>query len=103
MRTLVLLSMGAALVGSFFAGRMSGPAPAAAARNGKVLTAKQGDTIRIPGIATRCVLSQEAGAPDMLCEHSPRGRFELVVIKSRLFVYRNGDPDHPRFSARWKP
>ena len=101
MRAFVVLSIGAALVGSFLLGRLSGPA--AAASSGKVLTAKQGDTIRVPGIASRCVLSQEAGFPNMLCDHTPRGRYEVVIYSDSLFVYRNGDPDNPRFHARWRP
>jgi len=103
MRALVVLSIGAALAGAFFLGRLSGPAPADAASKAKVLTARQGDTIRIPGIATRCVVQQEARIPQMLCDHTPRGHYEVVIDSDSLFVYRNGDPDHPRFHARWKP
>ena len=103
MRTLVLVSIGAALVGSFFLGRASKSAPAAAPGNGKVLTAAEGDVIRIPDVATRCVVSQEAGVPKMNCDHTPYGRYAVVIYSERLYVYRNGDPDHPRFSERWKP
>jgi hypothetical protein len=78
---------------------MSHPTFAAATRGGKVFTAARGDVVRIPGIRTRCVVSEEAGRTNMLCDHAPHGRYELVLFRSRLFVY----PDKPRFAARWKP
>ena len=103
MRALVLVLVVAALVGSFFLGWASKSAPAAAPGTGNVLAAKQGDAIRIPEIATRCVVQQEALVPEMLCDHTPHGRYEVVIFSDSLFVYKNGDPDHPRFAERWKP
>ena len=103
MRLVPVLLVGVAVGGAFFLGRMSHPTSAAAAGSHKVLTAARGDVIRIPGIRTRCVVSEEAGRTNMLCNHTPHGRYELVLFRDRLFVYRNGNPDKPRFAARWNP
>lgn len=103
MRLVALLLLSVAVGTAFFVGRMSGPGSAAASASGKVVTAVQGDTIRIPAIHTRCVVSQEAGKPDMLCDHAPRGRYELALSGDSLYVYRNGHPDLPRFAAPWEP
>jgi hypothetical protein len=105
MRLFAALLLSGALAGSFFVGRLSRPAQAAAASasGGSVFIAAQGDVIRIPRIRTRCVVSGEAGRPDMLCDHTPRGRYELVLFRDALLVYRNGNPDEPRFSVRWNP
>ena len=107
MRGGVLLLVGAALVGAFFLGRLTHSATAApaktTARGGDVFTAAFRDVVRIPSIQTRCVVSEEAGFPNLLCDHSPRGRYELVLFRDSLLVYRNGDPDRPRFAARWNP
>ena len=39
----------------------------------------------------------------MLCDHTPSGRYEVVILGDSVLVYRNGDPDTPRFAARWTP
>jgi hypothetical protein len=57
----------------------------------------------LAGIRTRCLVSDEGSATDLLCDHTPRGRYELVLFRNRLFGYRNGYPDKPRFAVRWKP
>ena len=105
MRLLGLALLAGALAATFFLGRLSQPSRAAAAtdRGGNLFVAGRNDVIRIPGIRTRCVVSEEAGKPDMLCDHVKRGRYELVLFSDSLFVYRNGNPDKPRLALRWKP
>jgi len=105
MRLFAALLLSGALAGAFFVGRLSQPprAAAAAARGGTVFSAARGDVIRIPGIRTRCVVSEEAGSLELLCDHVRRGRYELVLFSDQLLVYRNGNPDKPRFAVRWKP
>jgi hypothetical protein len=107
MRALVLVLAGGALVGAFFLGRLTDPSAAAAAktsaRGGHVFTAHFRDLVHIPGIHTKCVVSEEAGVPNMLCDHSPRARYEVVLSGDELSVYKNGNPDNPRFSVPWKP
>jgi len=36
----------------------------------------------------------------VICTHTPRARYSVVFFKDNLFVYRNGNPDNPVFSAR---
>ena len=66
------------------------------------MTSDGGKTWRVI-IRTRCLVSDEGSATDLLCDHTPRGRYELVLFRNRLFGYRNGYPDKPRFAVRWKP
>ena len=91
------------LAAAFLVGHLTATPPAGAARQQRVFVAGQGDVIRVPGAATRCVASGEGGFPDLVCDHAPRGRYEVVFFSDELLVYRNGNPDHPAFSARWKP
>jgi hypothetical protein len=72
----------------------------AAAGTERVYTGRVGDVFRVPATATRCTVSREAGAADLICEHTPRTRYSVVFFKDNLFVYRNGNPDSPVFSAR---
>jgi hypothetical protein len=71
----------------------------------RVFTGRIGDVFVAHGPAARCVVSQEAGAPRLSCRHTPlgRGRYDVVFFKDNLFVYRNGRPDTPVFSAHGKP
>jgi hypothetical protein len=103
MRLVAVLLVGVAVGGAFFLGRMSHPTSAIAARSGKVVTVAQGDTIRIPGVHTRCLVSEEARIPELICNHSPRGKFELALFHNELLVYRYGNPDKVAYSAPWKP
>jgi hypothetical protein len=73
---------------------------AAAAGDGRVYTGRVGDVFRAPAVSTRCTVNREAGAANLICAHAPRGRYSVVFFKDNLFVYRNGNPDNPVFSAR---
>ena len=73
---------------------------ASAAGRGRVYTGRDGDVFRAPAAATRCVVSREAGAANLVCAHTPRPRYSVVFFKDNLFVYRNGNPANPVFSAR---
>jgi hypothetical protein len=73
---------------------------AGAAGNSRVFTGRVGDVLRVPAAATGCTVSREAEATNLICEHAPRGRYSVVFFKDNLFVYRNGNPDNPVFSAR---
>jgi hypothetical protein len=92
-----------ALLAGFLAGRFSVAGPASAAPARHVWVGRQGDVLRVPAAATRCVVSVEGGAPDLFCARMPRGRYTVSFFKSGLDVWRNGNPDKPAFSARWAP
>jgi hypothetical protein len=70
---------------------------ASASTRGHVYTGRPGDTFRVPAAETRCSVSTEAGAGDVLCGHVANGRYSVVFFKDGLFVYRNGKPDNPVF------
>ena len=93
----------AALIAAFFVGRSTQADVAAAQTTGRVLTARNGDVVRVPSAATRCVVSGEAGVPDFFCERAPRGRYHVVFFSDWIQVWRVGNPDAPVFSRRWKP
>ncbi len=90
---------------AFIAGRTTSPDPASASTAGHIYTGRIGDSFRVPAAATRCLVSTEGGATDVICAHSPsaRARYSVVFYKDNLFVFRNGNPDSPVFSARGKP
>ena len=64
---------------------------------------RRGDTFTVPAAATSCVVSSEAGATNVICQHVPDGRYSAVFFRDNLLVYRNGMPDRPVFSARGRP
>jgi hypothetical protein len=100
-RTWVLVVL--AVTGAFLAGRAVAPTQASATATAHVYTGRIGDTFRAPAAAARCVVSAEAGAAKVSCEHTPRARYSVVFFRSNLLVYRNGDPDRPVFSAQGRP
>jgi len=61
--------------------------------------------IRSPLECASGVVSQEGGATNTICGHTPlaRARYSVVFYRDNLFVYRNGRPDKPVFSARGRP
>jgi len=80
------------------------PATAVAATTTRrVYTLRRGDLVRVPGAATRCVASGEAGIPNLFCRRAPEGSHQIVLSADQIFVFKNGEPDDPAFSARWKP
>jgi hypothetical protein len=86
-----------ALATAFFVGR------ATATQSRHVWTGHQGDVLRVPAAATRCVVSGEGGFPDLFCSRIPRGRYTVTFFSDEILVWRNGRPDKPAFCARWKP
>jgi len=68
-----------------------------------VWTGHQGDVLRVPAAATRCAVSGEGGFPDLFCSRIPRGRYTVTFFSDSIQVWRNGRPEKPAFSARWKP
>jgi hypothetical protein len=94
---LFLLAVLAALAAAFLIGR----ATATTARH--VWVGHRGDVLRVPAAATRCVVSEEGGFPDLFCSRIPRGRYTVTFYSDTIQVWRNGHPGKPAFSARWKP
>ena len=93
------------IVGAFLLGRATRPVEASAATGGHVYSGVMGDSFRVPTAGTRCVVGEEAGAANVSCRHIPsaQARYSVVFYRDNLFVYRNGKPDDPVFSARGKP
>jgi hypothetical protein len=90
-----------ALVGALVAAFLIGRATATTSRH--IWVGHQGDVLRVPAAATRCVVSGEGGFPDLFCSRIPRGRYTVTFFTDRIQVWRNGHPEKPAFSARWKP
>ena len=105
MKRLPLLLVAIAIAAAFVLGRATGPDAASAGPDGRVYTGRFGDVFRVPAAATRCLVGAEAGAARVTCSHTPvaQARYSVVFFSANLFVYRNGRPDDPVFSARGKP
>ena len=91
------------LAAVFLAGRMNGADGASASASARVYTGRQGDVFRVPSAATRCVVTTEAGSPRLFCSRIGGGRYTVDFFRSSILVWRNGNPDRPVFSARWRP
>jgi hypothetical protein len=102
---LPLLCVSLLIAAAFFVGRATGPDPASASSSttARVYTGRQGDVFRVPSAATRCMVTQEAGFPRLYCGRIGGGRYTVDFFRSSILVWRNGNPDSPTFSARWKP
>jgi hypothetical protein len=48
-------------------------------------------------------VSVEGGFPDLFCSRIGGGRYTVTFFTDRIQVWRNGHPEQPAFSARWKP
>ena len=70
---------------------------------GRRLVARQGDTILVPSTMTRCVVTAEGGVPSLLCSRVSQHRYDVVFFRHNLFVYKQGAPDTPVFSAHGRP
>jgi hypothetical protein len=70
---------------------------ASASTRGHVYTGRPGDAFRIPAAGTRCNVSMEGGAVDLICAHETNARYSVVFFDDGLNVYRNGNPDSPVF------
>jgi len=73
---------------------------ASASNRGHVYTGRPGDTFEVPAAATRCTVTTEARAVELLCRHEPSPRYSVVYFSDGLYVYRNGKPDNPVFAAK---
>jgi hypothetical protein len=94
---LFLLVVPAALAAAFLIGR------ATATTTRHVWVGHQGDVLRVPAAATRCTVSVEGGSPDLFCSRIKRGRYTVTFFSDWIQVWRNGHPESPAFSVRWKP
>jgi hypothetical protein len=88
---------------AFVAGRMTGPDLASASTSARVYTGRQGDVFRVPSAATRCLVTQEGGFPRLYCSRIGGGRYTVDFFSRSVLVWRNGNPDAPVFTARWRP
>ena len=100
-----LLVLPLVIAAAFLLGRTTAPAAAPATATARVFTGRAGDVFRVPAAASRCLVSQEAGATNTICRHTPlaRARYSVVFYRHNLLVYRNGRPDNPVFSAKGRP
>jgi hypothetical protein len=90
-----------ALAAASMLGQATSSRGSAAAVTKHVYVGRDGDVFSVPGAAARCVVSEEAGAPNLICAQAPSARYSVVFFKDALFVYRSGKPDTPVFhSAR---
>jgi len=91
------------IASAFIAGRMAGPDPASASASARVYTGRGGDVFRVPSAATRCLVTGEGGFPRLYCSRIGGGRYTVDFFRSSILVWRNGNPDAPAFSAKWRP
>jgi hypothetical protein len=102
-RCLVWLLVPAAAAAWFAGGGVSAGDDASAREQGRSVTVRLGDVVRVPEAAVRCMVGLEGGARNFTCRHVPRPRYSVVYYRDNLFVFRNGFSDDPVFSARGKP
>jgi hypothetical protein len=102
MNLLAVLAVGLGILGAFVVGRATvrDSAPVTAQRT---FVLRVGDTASVPAASTRCLVTQEGGAASTVCSHFPRPSYSVVFFKNDLFVYKNGNPDKPVFSAHGRP
>jgi len=93
------------IAAAFIAGRMTGPDPASASASAsaRVYTGRYGDVFRAPSATTRCLVTGEGGSPRVFCDRIGGGRYTVDFFRSSILVWRNGNPDAPVYSAKWKP
>jgi hypothetical protein len=70
----------------------------------RTITLRDGDTARVPGAATTCIASGEAGTPNLFCTPIGGGRYQIVFYKFAVLVgdTRRG-PDMPAHEYDWAP
>jgi hypothetical protein len=91
------------IAAAFIAGRFTAADAASASAAARVYTGRQGDVFGVPSAATRCLVTHEAGIPRLFCGRIGGGRYTVDFFRTRILVWRNGNPDAPAFSARWNP
>jgi hypothetical protein len=103
MRFLASLVVPILIAAAFIAGRVTSPEPASASASARVYTGRQGDVFRVPSAATRCLVTVESVFPRVYCSRIGGGRYTVDFFSRSILVWRNGNPDAPVFSARWRP
>ena len=61
---------------------------------------REGDVVRLPGTATDCLATGEAGQPELFCTHTRRSRFQVVFTPDGVSLFdlaRHGEPMVPTF------
>ena len=90
------------IAAAFVAGRMTGTDSASASATPRVYTGRHGDVFPVPSTATRCEVTAEGAFPRLFCSRIGGGRYTVDLFSRSILVWRNGNPDAPVFSARWK-
>ena len=103
MRLPPALFLAVLIAASFVAGRTTSPDRASASSTARVYTGRPGDVFRVPSAATRCLVTQEGGSPRLFCSRIGGGRYTVDFFSRSVLVWRNGNPDAPVFSAKWRP
>jgi hypothetical protein len=103
MRLSLTLLFAFLIVAAFTAGRVTSPDRASASELARIYTGRQGDVFRVPSAATRCVVTREATFPRLYCSRIGGGRYTVEFFRTTILVWRNGNPDSPAYSARWRP
>jgi hypothetical protein len=102
-RALAALAVVVAGIVAIFAVHTFGWRDGGGETSGHVFTLHQGEVIRVPSAATRCVASQEAGVPNLFCTRTPRGKYEFVFYSDSVVVWGPRGPDKETASYRWEP
>jgi hypothetical protein len=89
----------ALVAGAFALGQGTGSLAGSSRRH--VYTLRTGDVVLAPRAAVRCEASGEGGSPDLFCERTPHGRYQVQFFSDEILVWNN--PDKPAFAARWAP
>jgi hypothetical protein len=91
------------IAAAFAAGRVTAADTASASATARVYTGRQGDVFRVPSVSTRCLVTVEGAFPRLFCSRIGGRRYTVDFFRSSVLVWRNGNPDAPVFSARWRP
>src|SRR4029453_3961688 len=77
--------------------RSSRPSP-------RTYTLRYGDVGVSPQAATRCPAEGEAGIPNLFCERTSRGRYQVIFYSDCVLVWPlSRGPDGPPISYAWGP
>jgi len=76
----------------------SNPAPEApTATDGRDITGRIGDQLRVPSVELLCLIDVEVNGPRLLCNHTgKRSRYQVIFERDRTLVGRIGDPGNQR-------
>jgi hypothetical protein len=66
-------------------------------------TLRNGDVVVRPSAATRCRAEAEGGFPNLFCDRTPNGRYQVIFYRDSVLVWPlSRGPDGPPFSYRWE-